>query len=85
MRPGFWDIRTWTFWILAIRTSPIISAARRYNTIYFYEPISPSGRSCVGFRPQMYVDITDVIDTKIAALDEHVTEKNNMAITGSVA
>ena len=30
----------------------------------------------MGFRPQMYVDITDVIDTKIAALDEHVTEKN---------
>ena len=53
-----------------------ISAARRYNTIYFYEPISPSGRSYVGFRPQVYVDITDVIDTKIAALDEHATEKN---------
>jgi len=53
-----------------------ISAARRYNTIYFYEPISPSGRSYVGYRPQVYVDITDVIDIKIAALDEHVTEKN---------
>ena len=24
----------------------------------------------------MYVDITDVIDTKIAALEEHVTERN---------
>lgn len=24
----------------------------------------------------MYVDITDVIDIKIAALDAHVTEKN---------
>ncbi|MBQ1849182.1 MAG: PIG-L family deacetylase [Lachnospiraceae bacterium] len=53
-----------------------ISAARRYNTIYFFEPISPSGRSYVGFRPQLYVDITEVIDKKIAALDEHVTEKN---------
>lgn len=53
-----------------------ISAARRFNTIYFYEPISPSGRSYVGFRPQLYVDITDVIDRKIAALDEHATEKN---------
>ena len=53
-----------------------ISAARRYNTIYFFEPISPSGRSYVGFRPQVYVDITDVIDRKTAALDEHVTEKN---------
>ena len=52
-----------------------ISAARRYNTIYFYEPISPSGRSYVGFRPQLYVDITDVIDQKIASLEEHVTER----------
>ncbi len=52
-----------------------ISAARRYNTIYFYEPISPSGRSYVGFRPQLYVDISEVIDQKIAALEEHVTER----------
>lgn len=52
-----------------------ISAARRYNTIYFYEPISPSGRSYVGFRPQVYVDISDVIEKKIKALDEHVTER----------
>ena len=52
-----------------------ISAARRYNTIYFYEPISPSGRSYVGFRPQLYVDISDVIEQKIAALEEHVTER----------
>ena len=53
-----------------------ISAARRYNTIYFYEPISPSGRSYVGFRPQLYVDISDVIELKISALEEHVTERN---------
>lgn len=53
-----------------------ISAARRFNTIYFYEPISPSGRSYVGFRPQVYVDISDVIDIKTEALAQHVTEKN---------
>lgn len=53
-----------------------IAAARRLNTIFFYEPITPSGRSYVAFRPQMYVDITDTVDTKIAALKCHTSEYN---------
>lgn len=51
-----------------------ISAARRRNTVFFYEPITPSGRSYVAFKPQMYVDISDTIEEKLCALREHKTE-----------
>lgn len=51
-----------------------ISAARRKNTVLFYEPITPSGRSYVAFKPQVYVDISDVMDLKIQSLKEHTTE-----------
>lgn len=54
----------------------VISAARRYNTVYFFEPISPSGRSYVGYRPQVYVDISDEISVKIDALKQHESELN---------
>ncbi len=53
-----------------------IAAARRKNTVFFYEPISPSGRSYVAFRPQLYVEIGGTIDKKIASLREHKTEYN---------
>ena len=53
-----------------------IAAARRLNTVFFYEPITPSGRSYVAFRPQMYVDITKTVDTKINSLKCHVSEYN---------
>lgn len=51
-----------------------ISAARRKNTIFMFEPIAPSGRSYVPFKPQMYVDISAVMDKKIASLKLHTTE-----------
>lgn len=51
-----------------------ISSARRKNTIFMFEPIAPSGRSYVPFKPQMYVDITEVMDKKIASLKLHTTE-----------
>ena len=53
-----------------------IAAARRLNTVFFYEPITPSGRSYVAFRPQMYVDITDTVETKIKSLKCHTSEYN---------
>ena len=53
-----------------------IAAARRRNTVFFYEPISPSGRSYVAFKPQLYVDITSTIDKKVASLREHKSEYN---------
>ncbi len=51
-----------------------IAAARRKNTIFFYEPISPSGRSYVAFRPQLYIPIEDTIDLKLNSLRAHKTE-----------
>lgn len=53
-----------------------VAAARRKNTVFFYEPITPSGRSYVAFRPQLYVDIASTIDKKIASLREHKSEYN---------
>lgn len=53
-----------------------VAAARRRNTVFFYEPITPSGRSYVAFRPQLYVDIDQTIDKKLASLREHKSEYN---------
>lgn len=53
-----------------------ISAARRKNIIYMYEPIAPSGRSYQPFRPQLYSDITGFLDKKLDSLREHKTEYN---------
>lgn len=53
-----------------------IAAARRRNTIFFYEPITPSGRSYVAFKPQLYVDISSTIDIKIDSLRCHESEYN---------
>ena len=51
-----------------------IAAARRRNTVFFYEPISPSGRSYVAFKPQLYIDISQTIDKKVASLRKHTSE-----------
>lgn len=53
-----------------------VAAARRRNTVFFYEPITPSGRSYVAFRPQLYVDIEQTINKKLASLREHKSEYN---------
>lgn len=51
-----------------------ISAARRHPSILMYEPIAPSGRSYIGFRPQVYIDISTTIDDKIASLKAHESQ-----------
>ncbi len=51
-----------------------IAAARRKNTVFFFEPIQPSGRSYVAFKPDMYVGIDETVEIKIAALKEHKSE-----------
>lgn len=53
-----------------------IAAARRKNTVFFYEPITPSGRSYVAFKPQIYVDIESTLDKKIQSLKCHTSEYN---------
>ena len=53
-----------------------IAAARRKNTVFFYEPITPSGRSYIAFRPGMYVDIEPTINKKIESLKCHTSEYN---------
>lgn len=53
-----------------------IAAARRKNTVFFYEPITPSGRSYVPFKPSLYVDIEKSLDKKIASLRCHKSEYN---------
>lgn len=51
-----------------------ISAARRHSSILMYEPISPSGRSYVGYRPQLYIDISCSIDKKLNSLKAHESQ-----------
>jgi len=53
-----------------------IAAARRKNTVFFYEPITPSGRSYVAFKPTLYVDIEKTLDKKIKSLKHHKSEYN---------
>ncbi len=53
-----------------------IAAARRKNTVFFYEPITPSGRSYVAFKPHLYVDIEPTLDNKIESLKCHTSEYN---------
>lgn len=51
-----------------------IAAARRISNILMYEPFPPSGRSYVKFKPQLYVDITEKLDNKIKAIQEHKSQ-----------
>ncbi|MBI5832560.1 MAG: PIG-L family deacetylase [Armatimonadetes bacterium] len=51
-----------------------LSAARYFSSILMYDPMFPSGRSYHPFRPQVYFDITDTLDAKIAALRCHASE-----------
>ncbi len=53
-----------------------IAAARRKNTVFFFEPIQPSGRSYVAFKPDLYVGIDETVDIKIEALKKHKSEYN---------
>ena len=51
-----------------------VAAARRHNNVLFYEPIAPSGRGYVPFRPNYYIDITGEIEQKLDSLRRHKTE-----------
>lgn len=51
-----------------------ISAARNFNNIFLYEPFPPSGRSYVAYRPNLYIDITESINVKVASLEAHKSQ-----------
>lgn len=53
-----------------------IAAARRKNTVFFFEPIAPSGRSYVSFNPTLYVNIDSSVEAKIKSLKCHKSEYN---------
>jgi LmbE family N-acetylglucosaminyl deacetylase len=62
--------------------SKIVYGASRKNSssLYMYETMIPGGISNNAFRPQMFIDISDFIDKKIASIDAYksVFEQNNM-------
>jgi LmbE family N-acetylglucosaminyl deacetylase len=51
-----------------------LSAARYVRSVVMYEPIFPSGRSYVAFRPQLYVDITESLERKERSLRAHASQ-----------
>jgi LmbE family N-acetylglucosaminyl deacetylase len=51
-----------------------LSAGRYVRSIIMYEPIFPSGRSYVPFRPQVYVDIANYLEPKERSLRAHESE-----------
>ena len=52
-----------------ILTSSVISACRNQNNLFMYETTIPGGITEKSFRPQLFVDITETIDTKKNALE----------------
>jgi LmbE family N-acetylglucosaminyl deacetylase len=52
-----------------------ISASRWFNSIFMYEPFPPSGRSYHPYRPQVYIDITDDMETKKKAIRAHKSQE----------
>ena len=52
-----------------------ISAARKHNSVLFYEPMTPSGRSYYPFRPQVYVGVdAKAANMKAASLRAHTSQ-----------
>jgi N-acetylglucosamine malate deacetylase 1 len=50
-------------------TRAVVAAARDSNDVFMYETTIPGGISEHAFRPQLYVDVTDTLETKRNALD----------------
>lgn len=51
-----------------------LSAARRVQSIFFYEPIYPSGRAHIPFNPNVFADISDFMPQKIDSLKAHKSQ-----------
>jgi LmbE family N-acetylglucosaminyl deacetylase len=52
-----------------ILTNAVISASRRVNNLFMYEAAMPGGVTDRSFRTQLFVDISDSVEIKRAALD----------------
>ena len=52
-----------------------ISAARYFNNVLFYEPFHPAGKSYMPYRPQVYFDISETLEKKIAMLEAHRSQR----------
>ena len=52
----------------------VIAAGRKINNILMIEPVPPASRGWVPFRPQLYVDISDVIDIKMKSLYSYASQ-----------
>lgn len=52
-----------------ILTKSVISACRDQNNLFMYETTIPGGITENSFRPQLFVDISDTLDTKKNALE----------------
>ncbi len=52
-----------------ILTKSVISACRGQNNLFMYETTIPGGITENSFRPQLFVDISDTLDTKKNALE----------------
>ena len=50
-------------------TRAVVAAARDFNDVFMYETTIPGGISEHAFRPQLYVDVTETLETKRNALD----------------
>jgi N-acetylglucosamine malate deacetylase 1 len=50
-------------------TKAVIAAARDSNNVFMYETTIPGGISETAFRPQLYVDVTETLDSKRNALE----------------
>lgn len=51
-----------------------LAAMRYYNSLLMYEPMMPGSRSDSAFRPQVYVDISQQIQGKLASIRAHKSE-----------
>ena len=65
-----------------VLASIVFSATRKNNcSLYMYETMLPGGISSKSFRPQLFVDISDFIETKRSAVDayESVFGQNSLS------
>ena len=64
---------------VAIANATIASTRKNNSSLYMYEQTIPGGIVPYGFKPQVFVDITDVIEKKIESIRMH---KSQLKVNG---